>query len=628
LSGPARSGAVAPRFAWAFATAFLCLILPVRSAFASYWAGLAGVAVAAALFVLPLLYTVPRTRPVWTRRRGWLLAAQAVLTYLPFAVFGQDWVVSLSGLLGGLLLLTTRAPVSWLSFGAVLAVDGLLRVGVLPVPGASLSLTASVFIVPVSMALALFGLVRLADLVTDLHATRTELADLAVGRQRVRSASRLREAIGDRLETVTAHAEAALRVLPRSPDQARGELTEAAGLARQALDQVRMVTADNGRDHHPPPSGRTDDSVAPRLARLVLVVVLGAVTAQLLLNVLASAPAATAAAGAAAAVTTVVALQLYHSLARRNGNGPRGWVWTLAVQTLVSVASFQVFDEVSLLALAAFPAGSALLLLPGRWAWAAFMAILASVWTLMAAYSPYGLYDAVNVGAGAAAYGLVVYGLSRLTDLAQRVEVARRELARMAVARERLRVARDTHDLLGLGLSAVALKCDLVGRLIGRDDAKARRELQQLVTVASRAHRDVLSVTDEGRHGLSLHTELIAARDTLAAAGVEVHGGVPAGPVPPAVDAVLATVLREAITNILRHTTAEQCTIELSTTRQGVRLHVINDGVRSPGPTGATGGGAGIGNLGDRVRALGGRLTAGPDGEGRFELAVEIPVTP
>jgi two-component system, NarL family, sensor histidine kinase DesK len=110
MSGSGERGDLAPRFAWTFAAAFLFLTLLARLASAAYFGGPAGVAVGTALFVLPLLYTIPRTRVVLARRRGWLLAAQAVLTYLPFAIFGPDWVMAMSGLLGGLLLLTVRAP--------------------------------------------------------------------------------------------------------------------------------------------------------------------------------------------------------------------------------------------------------------------------------------------------------------------------------------------------------------------------------------------------------------------------------------------------------------------------------------------------------------------------------------
>jgi two-component system, NarL family, sensor histidine kinase DesK len=225
-----------------------------------------------------------------------------------------------------------------------------------------------------------------------------------------------------------------------------------------------------------------------------------------------------------------------------------------------------------------------------------------------------------------AAYGLMVYGLSRLTDLAHEVGAARRELARMALAQERLRLSRDTHDLLGLGLSTIALKCDLITRLIGRDNANAHSQLDQLLQVAAKAHGDLRSVTGEAHHRLSVHTELAAAGDTLASAGVEVRIDVPTAPLPTATEAVLAMVLREAVTNILRHAAARQCTIRLSTTEDVIRLHITNDGVRAPDAPST--GGAGVANLRARVHALGGHLTAGPDGQGEFELTAEIPVPP
>jgi signal transduction histidine kinase len=107
--------------------------------------------------------------------------------------------------------------------------------------------------------------------------------------------------------------------------------------------------------------------------------------------------------------------------------------------------------------------------------------------------------------------GIVVFGLSRLTGLAEQVEATRRELARAAVERERLRVAQDTHDLLGLGLSVVALKSDLAGRLIDRDPAddyaRARSELATLLRAAGQARADLRAVA-VGENEVSLRAEL------------------------------------------------------------------------------------------------------------------------
>jgi two-component system, NarL family, sensor histidine kinase DesK len=80
--------ALAPRLTWAIPVFFLCLLLPAGVGIAAYWAGPAAGVLAAAAFALPLLYAVPRGRALWARHRGWLLAAQALLTYLPFAAFG------------------------------------------------------------------------------------------------------------------------------------------------------------------------------------------------------------------------------------------------------------------------------------------------------------------------------------------------------------------------------------------------------------------------------------------------------------------------------------------------------------------------------------------------------------
>ncbi len=618
-----RQGELTPTVAWLFAAAFLCLVLPARAAVAVYGAGPVGVVAAMTLFVLPLSYTVPPGRALWARRRNPLLVVQAVLTYVPFVVFGQDWVVGLSGLLGGLLLLTVGAPASWVLFGAVLLLEGILRAD------GSWSLTIWALTAPVNMALALFGLVRLADLVHDMHTTQAELVAMAVARQRLRAAGLLREVIGVRLEAVTVHAKAALALITDSPGQARDRLIEAAGITRQALDRVRVAVARDDRAHGPPKAGREGDTadgiqggvVAPRVARMVLVVVLCAFSAQTLVNVWETAAGVPAEVGACAVVVAVGALQLRHTRDRRDGVRPQGWIWTFTAQTLLSVAPVWVFDEVNLLGMAGFAAGSALLLLPGRWAWAAFGAISLVAGATMAAYSTYGLYDAVYAATGTAAYGLVVYGLSRLTDLALRVEAAHRELADSAVVRERTRVARDTHDLLGLGLSAVALKCDLVVRLIDRDDARARNELGQLLRIAAEAREEVLSVTEDARGQLSFLHELATARDALGAAGVEVRTDLPMAPIPPPIDEVLATVLREGITNVLRHAAAEWCVIRLSAVDETVLLRITNDGARP-----AEAAGTGLDNLRARVGDLGGRLTAADDGAGRFDLAVEIPL--
>ena len=151
-----------------------------------------------------------------------------------------------------------------------------------------------------------------------------------------------------------------------------------------------------------------------------------------------------------------------------------------------------------------------------------------------------------------------MYGLTRLAGLARELEGLRGELARMAAVRERLRVARDVHDLLGLGLSAIALKADLAAALIGSDDARAAAEIGEMSRICAAARADVRLVA-AGDTRLTLAGELAAAQQILTSAGVTVTAGIPDGPLPAAADEVLAPVLREAVTNVLRHAATATC---------------------------------------------------------------------
>ncbi|GIJ56749.1 sensor histidine kinase [Virgisporangium aurantiacum] len=614
-----------PDRAWAIPTAFLCLLLPARAGVAvGYGNGATGVCATVALFALPLMYTVPRGRVIWERHPWWLLSAQAVLTYAPFAVWGRTWVVGLSGLLAGLVLLTVRTPLSWWLFVTIVAVEGVLRIGVFDLyPASELQYYSWVFVVPIDMALPLFGLVRLSDLVSDLHATRSELAGAVVTQERLRTSARLRAAVGDRLEIVTAHSRATIAALSHSPDRVHPHLVMAAGVARQAAEQVRLTVDEEQRAPDRPAPRRTGSTVAPRLAVLVLVVDLSvfAIHHAMIVVDAPTGPAQTVA--AVGAIAAIVALQLRHSLARRGGGRPAGWRVTLPVQALLP---FTDFVHATLLGLPGFPAGSALLLLRGRRAWVAFTAIGCSMATYWLLRHPEDLGGVVYLAGLSASTGLAVYGLSRLRDLAEELAVARQRLVRAAVEQERLRVSQDTHDLLGLSLSAIALKCDLAGRLAGRDNARTRAELHAVLRLAAQAQADIRAVTT-GRHGLTLRTELAAARDVLATADVRVRlppaeTGVP---LPSDVEAVLATVLREAVTNVLRHSKATRCDIEL-TARAAVTLRVTNDGADgSPRPTEQAGGGHGLTNLTARIAYHGGTLTTRA-ADGRFALTAHIPL--
>ncbi|WP_370384856.1 sensor histidine kinase [Catenulispora sp. GAS73] len=278
-----------------------------------------------------------------------------------------------------------------------------------------------------------------------------------------------------------------------------------------------------------------------------------------------------------------------------------------------------------------FLAGSALLMLSPLWGWTVFCAVVASVaWVHVIATGQ--AYDILFNCGTAVISGLIVFGVMSLTKLIAELVETRTQLAKMAISEERLRFARDLHDLLGLSLSAVTLKSDLTLRLLDIDPDKAAKELLEILDLARQALADVRSVAGSYRE-LSLDDEYRSAQSVLAAADVRVRMDVEDTELPVLVRTVLAVVLRESVTNVLRHSKAEHCDIVIRQTDGEVSLDIVNDGVARAEPLSASGAkgpavvtGSGIRNLSYRVAKLGGELQTGLDKDGRFRLRVSLPV--
>ena len=626
------------------AAAVLCLALVSHVDYAAdpyFGGGAAQVPFVVAVFVIPLLFAFSGPRLVLARARWPVLAVQGVVTWVPFAVFGGRWQVGVGGLLAGLVLLTVPGLVSWLVAGALLAADVAVRAGIVGLPDVGAPGWAGALWAAVAftdLGLAFFGVIRLAQLVGELQEAQDQHAGLAVAAERLHATGELQTAVGKRLDRIAAMAAAARQALARDPGEARAQVTAAGSAARQAAAQARAITAGRralpqAEPAAPPPGGAV---IGARLAWAVLVVVLCGYAAAAFIDAAGANYSPRLTAFLAAGLAASMLLQLRHSWAARQGRRPRAWPVTLSLQAAVAYGFFlpplRVFFT-----LTPFLAGSVLLLVPGRWRWAGYVAVVAS-WPALYATVPLagtagarGALTTLYEAAAIADAGLLVYALSRLAGMARELEAMHGELAQMAAVRERLRVARDVHDLLGLGLSAIALKTDLIGKLIGRDNVRAAAEIGELGRICAAARADIRLVTGDGQK-LSLAAELAAAGQILASAGVQVHASMPAGPLPATADGVLAVVLREAVTNILRHSAATSCTIEAATSDGAVRMKVSNDGEAGraglPGGDGrgGAGGGSGLANLTARVQAAGGQLSARRTGDGSFELTVQIPL--
>jgi two-component system sensor histidine kinase DesK len=333
----------------------------------------------------------------------------------------------------------------------------------------------------------------------------------------------------------------------------------------------------------------------------------------------------------AAAAAAACGLQLRHSLAAARGGRPRGWPVTFAALILLTDLPYLTsvwYASDWVLSFHWFVLASALMLLPRR-ARALGAAVTSAVAVVPYAVHDYGIgfglgqsilfgcYYTITLGVG----GLALYGSARLVGILGDLFAARTELAEQALARERARVSRDLHDLLGQSLSAVSLKGDLAMRLLPVDPPAARREIESLTSVARSALHGMRAVT-RAEHDVSLAAETDSAQAVLRAAGAEVHVAVALPGLPPALEAVLAWAVREGATNILRHSQAAAVAITASRADGRVRLEMVNDGAQ---PSASADAGSGLAGLAARARAIGG--TAGGaflDG-GQFRLLVEIP---
>jgi two-component system sensor histidine kinase DesK len=200
---------------------------------------------------------------------------------------------------------------------------------------------------------------------------------------------------------------------------------------------------------------------------------------------------------------------------------------------------------------------------------------------------------------------------------------ARDEVARLAVSEERLRFARDLHDLLGQDLTLAVLKSELVARDLPEDTPAPVRALQEEVAAALRQALDDVRAAVAGYRQLDIETELAAARTALEGAGVDLRVEDGLGTLPPMQENALAWVLRECITNVLRHSRAHRCAVRLRREEVTAVLEVEDDGGGGPGHHGS-----GLTGIAERVTALGGSFaTSGGDGHG-YRVRVSVPLPP
>jgi two-component system sensor histidine kinase DesK len=226
--------------------------------------------------------------------------------------------------------------------------------------------------------------------------------------------------------------------------------------------------------------------------------------------------------------------------------------------------------------------------------------------------------------------GAIVIAFCWSVTNSQQLRVARADMERAAaINEERLRIARDLHDLLGHNLSLIALKSELAQRLVESAPDRAASEMRDVEQVARQALKEVREAVASYRQP-TLASELRGAREMLTAAGIACRADYDAGAIgglSAAVESVLAWTVREGVTNVIRHSGARQCTIRVARDEQGIRVEVTDDGKAASTET-SDNDGNGLRGLAERTAVLSGSFAAGPGEDGGFRLEVTVPLTP
>jgi len=221
-------------------------------------------------------------------------------------------------------------------------------------------------------------------------------------------------------------------------------------------------------------------------------------------------------------------------------------------------------------------------------------------------------FNDVAVGAAAIAGRLLLITSQELVR-------TRDDMAALSAAGERLRVARDLHDVLGQDLTLAILKNELLGAALGADPPPTTRVLHEDLADVLRKALDDLRTAVTGYRQPSLRSELALAQTALRQAGILADVVEMPARLKPEFDAALGSVLREAVTNVLRHSGARHCWITINEADGVVSLEVKDDGMRASNNAF----GSGLSGLSERLDSIGGTLAT--SAESGFRLRAQLP---
>ena len=307
----------------------------------------------------------------------------------------------------------------------------------------------------------------------------------------------------------------------------------------------------------------------------------------------------------------------------------------LALLALLATAACVIYGGTGAVALWIFMgSASGLLVADRRWAARAVVGCIAC-YVIFSATGHVSSTDFLSNLLPVMFIGFAMIGLRRQFQLTAELSRAREEVAQLAASEERLRLARDMHDLTGQSLSMITLKSELAARLLGRlpDSAERNRvrdEIEQVAGVSRQTLRDIREAIS-GYRRPTLAVEIITARAALASAGIDAADDadltVLSGTFDPDAEGALAWCLREAVTNVVRHSGAKNCYISL-TRRAGSMILTVRDDGKGHVLQAGLGAGTGLHGMSERLTAVGGTLELRPDLNPGFCLIATVPAAP
>ena len=196
---------------------------------------------------------------------------------------------------------------------------------------------------------------------------------------------------------------------------------------------------------------------------------------------------------------------------------------------------------------------------------------------------------------------------------------ARAELAQLAAENERIRIARDLHDLLGHSLTTITVKAGLARRLGATDPARAVGQISEVEELCRQALADVRNAVS-GYRDVTLAGELARGRELLRASGIAADLPTATDVVDPKHQELFGWTVREGLTNVVRHARARSCAVRLSQST----IEIVDDGIGGPAPGADVPPGNGLSGLLERAAAAGGCVDAGPLQAGGWALRVTL----